>query len=97
VGADENLGRHILDRLGSIKRCQLQRKNGKEMTVGLSNSRYAELLLEFPPRLIRSEEELKQAQNAINSILDQGPMGQKHSTSTCRQIIRLVPRRKVLN
>jgi HTH-type transcriptional regulator / antitoxin HigA len=55
----------------------MTRKNGKEMTVGLSDSRYAELLLKFPPRPIRSEEELKQTQNAVNSILDQGPMGQE--------------------
>jgi HTH-type transcriptional regulator / antitoxin HigA len=55
----------------------MTRKNGKEMTVGLSDSRYAELLLEFPPRPIRSEAALQQAQNAVNSILDQGPMGQE--------------------
>jgi HTH-type transcriptional regulator / antitoxin HigA len=52
-------------------------KNGKEMTVGLSDSIYAELLLAFPPRPIRSESALQQAQNAVNSILDQGPMGQE--------------------
>lgn len=47
------------------------------MTVSLSDSRYTELLLEFPPQSIRSEEELKQAQNAVNS----NQLGSSGSTS----------------
>lgn len=47
------------------------------MTLGLSDSRYAKLLLEFPPRPIRLKEELKEAQDVVNSILDQGVMGKE--------------------
>lgn len=50
------------------------RTNGK-MTIG-SNKRqtYSELLQAFPPRPIKSEEELLANQKVINSLIDRAPL-----------------------
>ena len=44
------------------------------MTIGLkeANNYYLQLVMEFPPRPIKNDEELMATQNRVNFILDQG-------------------------
>ena len=47
--------------------------NGK-MILGSNSSKYIDLLITFPPRLIKSEEDLSATQDVIDSLIDRGSL-----------------------
>jgi HTH-type transcriptional regulator/antitoxin HigA len=56
------------------------------MTLGIpENLSYVDLLVTFPPRIIRSEEQLKTTQKVINTLIDRGNL-----TSDEREYINLL-------
>lgn len=49
-------------------------KTSGKMTTGINRKTYIELVQAFPPRLIKSEEELLVTQEVIDSLIDRAPL-----------------------